>query len=286
MKRVFWLLACLIVMIQFSGCTTVDRGEVGILFNLYGASKGIQDQVVGPGRYVLTPNEYIYTFPTFQMNYVFCKSATEGNAANEEFTFQTTDGMECSMDLGIMVHFDGSKIINMFKKFKKNETEIKDVVLRMEIRNAVNKVCGKMPVEAVYGAGKAVMIDSIQKEVKADLDSTGIIVDKISLIGSVRLPDQITQSINSKTQATQNAMQIENQVRGARAEAEKKEAYAKGIADSILVVATAQAKSNEMLSHSISQTLVNYEIAKTWKGEVPQVSGGFTPIIDLRPAGK
>lgn len=285
MKKVWMFLLVAIIMMMLQSCSreTVERGEVGIKFFLYGQEKGVQDQMVGPGRYWLSMNEYIYRFPTFTINYVYTKDIEEGSPTNEEFTFQTVEGMDCSMDLGVSLHFQENKIIDMFRKYKKSDEEIKSVVVRMAIRDAVNSTCGKLPTEYVYGAGKAVMIDTIQAIVKRQLDPHGIIVDKISLIGSIRLPEVIRKSIDLKASATQAAMQLENEVRGAEAEAKKKEAYAKGIADSILIVATAQAKSNEMLSKSISQTLVNYKMADKWNGTVPQVTSG-TPLIDLRAA--
>jgi hypothetical protein len=45
--------------------------------------------------------------------------------------------------------------------------------------------------------------------------------------------------------------------------------------------AEAQAKANELLSRSITQTLVQYEMAKRWNGQMPQVTGGAMPMMQL-----
>lgn len=69
--------------------------------------------------------------------------------------------------------------------------------------------------------------------------------------------------------------QIANQtaVDKAAAEAEKKRIEADAEADAILTVAEAQAAANEKLSHSISNSLIDYEKIQKWNGQLPTVSG-------------
>ena len=45
--------------------------------------------------------------------------------------------------------------------------------------------------------------------------------------------------------------------------------------------AAAKARANELLARSISPTLVQYEMVKKWNGQMPQVSGAATPMIQL-----
>ena len=44
---------------------TVPAGYVGVKVNLYGSEKGVQNEELGVGRYLLTWNEQCYLFPTF-----------------------------------------------------------------------------------------------------------------------------------------------------------------------------------------------------------------------------
>ena len=68
-------------------------------------------------------------------------------------------------------------------------------------------------------------------------------------------------------------------------EAQQKVATAKGEAESILVVATGQAKANDALSRSITPILVQYKGIEKWNGILPQVSGGAVPFIELGKMG-
>ena len=56
---------------------------------------------------------------------------------------------------------------------------------------------------------------------------------------------------------------------------------AAGRAKAITAEAEAQARANELLSRSITNTLVQYEMAKRWNGQMPQVTGGAMPMLQL-----
>lgn len=47
-----------------------------------------------------------------------------------------------------------------------------------------------------------------------------------------------------------------------------------------------EAKANRLLSESLTGTLVQYEVAKRWNGQMPQVSGTAMPMIQLPGAAK
>lgn len=124
------------------------------------------------------------------------------------------------------------------------------------------------------------------------MEPVGIKIDYVSFIGDLRLPVNVTQSINAKIEATQRAQQRENELREAKAEAEKKIAQAEGDAKaqiaqaegdatSTLMRAEAQAKANTVLAQSITPELVQYNTVQTWDGKLPQVSGGSVPLINL-----
>ena len=49
----------------------------------------------------------------------------------------------------------------------------------------------------------------------------------------------------------------------------------------IVAEAEAQARANDLLSRSITNTLVQYEMAKRWNGQMPQVTGGAMPMLQL-----
>lgn len=277
MKKIY--LFAIMAVVVLASCSKVKVGEVGIKVDRYGSSKGVNEELLSPGRYWIGWNTDLYTFPTYQVNYTFTAAINEGNPTNEEFTFQTKEGMVCSMDIGLSLHFDQAKIITMFQKYRQGVEEIKGVVVRNQIRDAVNKVAGTMPIESVYGEGKKLLIDSIQKLVKLHLEPNGIIIDNLFLIGNVRIPPVVETALNDKVKATQEALKIENEVAKAKAEADKTVATAQGAYQAKLL----EAQGNIALSKSITPELVQYKALQVWDGKMPTYfGGGVMPFINLK----
>lgn len=264
-----------------TNCTKVQAGYVGVKFNQLGSDKGVQNEIVGPGLYFLTPNEQIYTFPTFQQNYTWTANITEGSPTNESISFQTREGLEINADVGVSYSIDPNKVSILFQKYRRGIDEITDIYMHNFVRDAIVRESSKMNVDSLYGPGKAVLFDLVQKDVSSALDTLGIKVEKIYLIGNFRLPQVVVDQLNAKIAATQKAMMRENEVQEARAEADKKRATAAGEAESMLIVAEATAKSMRLQSEAINSNIIEYEKIKKWNGVLPQVQGTTTPLINL-----
>ena len=270
----FGLMAMLFVVTSLSSCRDrVDAGYVGVKVNLLGSDKGVQNEVLGVGKYWIGFNEELYIFPTFQVNYVFTKESNEGSPANEEFTFQTKEGMICSADLGLSMHFEQDKISQMFQKYRKGVDEIRGVVVRKEIRDALNRVASGMPVEFVYGEGKGKLIDSVKTIVKRKLNPYGIIIDDLNLISAIRIPKSIEDALNMKVQMTQDAQKAQNEVAKATAEANIATAKAKGEADAKRILADGEAYYNRTVSSSLTPQIVELKKIEKWDGVYPVTYG-------------
>jgi regulator of protease activity HflC (stomatin/prohibitin superfamily) len=249
---------------------------------MLGQKKGVDYDVLTPGRYPVGINVEYYTFPTFTQNYVWTADITEGSPTDESITFQTKEGMSVNADVGITYHINPQKVGNIFEKYKKGIDEITDVFLRNMVRDAFVNAGSVREVESVYGMGKSELVNDVEVIVKKQTDSIGIIVDKIYLVGELRLPRAVYDALNEKVKATQKAQQRENELRQTEAEARKMKANAEGMADSIRLVAEAQAQANKLLNSTLTPTLVNYKAIEKWNGALPQVSGSNTPFINLK----
>ena len=274
MKSVlFGLMTVLLMSASFSSCSRVDAGYVGVKVDLLGSEKGVQNEVLGVGKYWIGFNEELYTFPTFQVNYVFTKESNEGSADNEEFTFQTKEGMICSADLGLSMHFEREKISQMFQQYRKGEPEIRGVVVRKEIRDALNRVASSIPVEYVYGEGKGKLVDSVKSIVKSKLAPFGIVIDDLNLISAIRIPKSIEEALNMKVKMIQDAQKAQNEVAKATAEANIATAKAQGVADSKRILADGEAYYNKTVSGSLTPQLVEMKRIEKWDGDYPQTYG-------------
>ena len=265
-----------------AACSTVPAGHVGVKVFLLGGDKGVDSEELGVGRYWIGMNEELYIFPTFMQNYVWTRDPNEGSTNDESISFQTADGMTANADVGISYSIDPTKVTGIFQTYRRGVDEITDTFLRNMVRDALVKQASNKPIEYVYGAGKADLMASVQKDVSAQVGSLGIKIDKIYWIGEIRLPPTVIDSINAKNAATQMAQQRQNEVAQAKAEADKKIEDARGTAESILRVADAQAKANKLLAQSLTPEFVQYQAITKWDGILPKFTGSAAvPFVDV-----
>ena len=264
------LLLVLLLALFTMSCTMIEPGYGGIKVVKSGSNRGVQKEVLPTGWTIPGPGVNIYQFPLYSINYSFTRDKTEGSPVNEEFSVQSSEGMECTMDLGLIMHYDKSKLPVMFEKYRKGEGDIRGVVVRNSIRDALNKIGASMTAEEIYSSKKVELITQVSKTVAAELAPNGIIIESISLIGGVRPPKNIVAALNAKVEATQKAQQRENELRTAEAQAAKDIAQAKG-----------EAEANRLREQTASPEVIKLKelenqaawIAK-WNGVLPSTVAG------------
>lgn len=278
MKRI--LLAALIPFV-FAACSKVPAGNVGVKFNLYGGDKGVQTSELPPGRHWIGFNEELYVFPTFTQNYTWDRFD-----GDESLSFQTIEGLSVSADVGITYYIDPAKVTSVFQKYRKGIDEITGIYLRNMVRDALVKQASVVGIESVYGSGKTALIERVQADVQAQAGPVGIVVEKLSWVGELKLPANVVTSINAKIQATQFAEQRKNEIVQAEAEAAKVVAAAQGESTARLSLARAEAESIDIKGKAIARNpaVIQLSAIEKWDGKLPVYSGGNDPhsIINLK----
>ena len=260
-------------IVSMSACSQVPAGYRGVKVNLYGSDKGVAEQSIGVGRYFLGWNTELYLFPTFLQNYSW--------KDEQAITMQTSEGLSIRTDAGITYSIQPDNVVKVFQKYRLGIEEITNTFLHNMIRDAMNEVASTMTVEQIYGAQKESFIRKVNEIVKREAKETGIEVEKIYLVGSFELPASVVNSINSKIQASQNAMKVENEVATARAEAQKTVVDAQARGQQILINAESQAKANKILAESLTPEFVQYQTILKWNGELPQMTGSGIPFVKI-----
>lgn len=264
---------------------TVQAGYVGVKVHLLGSSKGVENEVLGVGRYWIGWNQDLFLFPTFQQ--------TTQWIGSDNISFQTREGLGVSVDVGISYQLDPEKIAVLFQKYRKGIDEITNVYLKAIVRDAFVQIASNKTIEDIYGEGKSRLIDEVRAKVTEKMGPLGVIMDYVSIIGQVHLPKNVTDSINAKIEATQKAQQRQNELAQAQAEAEKlvaeaegqkraAVASAEGEARAIEIKAKAQAEANILLAKSLTDTLIQYRAIEKWNGLVPAyIGGGAVPFFNM-----
>jgi regulator of protease activity HflC (stomatin/prohibitin superfamily) len=273
------------LLLVLAACSKVPAGNVGIIVDLYGSSKGVQNQQVGPGRYWVGINQELYTFPTFTQTYTWTKDPNEGKAVDESITFNSIEGMQVNADVGITLHLDPDKAALLFQKYRQGMDEIMLVYIHNMVRDGLNEEASKFKIEDIYGANKADLLQKVQDKVAAEVSPIGLQVEKLYFVGRPRLPPAVDAAINAKIAATQMAEQRKNEVAQAEAEAQKQVATANGEAQSMLVRAEAEAKALKLRGDALKDnpSLVQLNAIDKWDGHLPNVNGaGALPFISVK----
>lgn len=286
MNKTFKAVIAAVLILALAACSKVPAGNVGVKAYLLGSSKGVDIEELGPGRYYIGINEELYLFPTFTQNYTWTKAPDETGDENEELGFQTVEGLAVTADVGISYRIDPDKAALIFQKYRKGVDEITDIYLRNMVRDALVKNASSIPVESVYGAGKAKLIEAVQRDVAAQVADIGIIVEKIYWVGELRLPATVTNAINNKIQMTQEAQRAQNEVAKARAEADVKIETARGTAGQIRELAQAKADAINLEGKALRDNpeLKDLRAIEKWNGTLPttMVPGSSVPFVSVK----
>lgn len=267
-KKFITLLGAASIAMSLTGCDNVPAGYVGVQVERYGDDRGVNVNVLNPGRHYSGLNIDMYLFPTFTQTNVWDKAGD----ADESFTFQSIEGMSLNADVGISYYIKKENASTVFQKYRKGVDEITNTVLRTKVQDALNKVSSTMQVESLYGAGKVELQSNVEKIVKATAAKDGITVDNVYFVGNIRLPEQVMRSVNAKIAATQIAQQKENELRAAEADAAKAIAIAKGEAEAVEIKARALRENPQVLQQMAIEK---------WDGKLPQYSGGPLPFVKI-----
>lgn len=293
MKRVSLLLVVILVAV-LSGCTRIGPGMVGIEVDLNGSQRGVQDITLKTGRVWYNPwSTTIIEYPTYMQSVVWTASTSEGNPVNEEITFNTKDSMTVKADFNLAYTLMQEKIPAFYVKFRSDDlATFNNGFLHSVARNCVNDTAGNYTIEQIMGDNAPWLRDS-HKCLNEKLDQYGIHIEQFGIVGSPRPPESVIQAINMKVQATQLALQKQNEVAQAEADAKKQVAEAEGDANSNVARAKGEAEANRIKSSSIDDRLIRWyqltnqkNMIEKWNGQVPQVQGSSGGLLLQLPTEK
>ena len=249
--------------------TTVPAGYVGVRVNLY-ADKGVDNEVVGTGRYFLGVNEQLYRFPTFNQLISY----------EEPFTFQTSDAMDVRARVGVEYNIAPERAATIFQTYRKGIEDITEINLRQYISDALIKHAAAMDINELTQGGKTALLDGVLKELRGKLDPVGIRVVKLSWVTDLIYPEQVKESINAKIEATQRALLRENEVAQSKAEAQKRIEEARGIAESTRLRAQAEADAIAIKARALRDNpdVIQLNAIEKWDGKLPQMMTADAPM--------
>jgi hypothetical protein len=240
----FTVLFVVFALISFVSCNErIDAGYEGILVKLYGSDKGVQDVSLVTGRVWYNPlTESVYEFPTYvqTINY-------------EAFTVNAKDGSVFTVDPTLSFKVKDGNSPMIFKKYRKDIKEITETTLLNYIKDAFRIEFNKYSTDSII-SNREKFEFAIQDNMSKLLSKEGFNLEQMT--SGIQYPEAITQAINAKNAAVQEAMRVENELKIAQAQARK-----------LIVLAESEAKANELRKMSLNNLLIQQQFIEKWDGK-------------------
>lgn len=256
MKK-FILMAVISVMaaMSFSSCERVDAGHEGILVDLYGSDKGVNDVSLVTGMVYFNPfTQMVYEYPTFVQTVDY-----------PAFTINAKDGSEFTVDPTISLKIIDGQAAPIFRKYRKDVPDIINGPLFNHVRDAFRIQLNKFTTDEIVS-----MRDSLEKAVEKQLIATlnreGFQLEQLT--SGLKYPQTIVDAVNAKNKAVQEAQKAENEVKVAEAQARK-----------LVVAAEAEAEANRLRTQALTPAVLQKAWIDKWDGAVPMVEGGGSQMF-------
>jgi regulator of protease activity HflC (stomatin/prohibitin superfamily) len=266
----------LLLVLLPNSVTYVNPGYVGIVIRRAGG--GVDPNPLGPGLHLRNPlTTGIEEYPVFMQTLVLTRRGDDGN---DEINVNSVEGQPVSIDVSMSFELDEAKVPALYQTFRTDIERIQHTYVKQSIRQALQEVIGSEEIANILGRNKAEVVNRTQRLLVDRLSPYGFEVKQFTL-NEIRAPQAVMEAISTKNVMQQQALTAQNELQKRTFQAQGDSIQAAGRAKAITAEAEAQAHANRLLAQSITPTLVQYEMAKKWNGQMPQVSGGAMPMIQL-----
>lgn len=170
----------------------VSPGEIGIIEN---SEKNLAIPLL-PGRYWVNPWEKVV------------KISTRTKVGNQTIQLTSQEGINFSVDTGLLYHIDPQKSSHFYRLIGNNEKEI----LRENLAFALRSVASRYTLKDLYGNKNNEIANKIQIIMNQSLNPQGLLIDRVSLT-KFDFPETVKISLQKRFIAGQEAEQRQKQVK-------------------------------------------------------------------------
>lgn len=240
-------LMAFIAMFTMSSCgyERVDAGHEGILVDLYGSDKGVNDVSMCTGAVWYNPfTQSVYEYPTFVQTVDY-----------EPFTINAKDGSEFTVDPTVSLKIVDGKSPIVFKKYRKKLDEVIHGTLYNYVKDAFRIQLNNFTTDYIVSNRDSIE-NAIEKYLSAALLKENFQLEQLT--SGLKYPSTIVKAVNAKNEAIQRAQQAENEVKVAEAQAKK-----------LIVAAQAEAEANRLKQQALTPQILEKMWIEKWDGELP-----------------
>ena len=277
---VILLVAAILLTTVGAGLVFLQANEYGVVISAF-APKGYREIALTPGLHWIIPFvESVQKYSVAQQTYTMSSATGEGQVQNDDsIQARTKDGQQVFIDASVIYKPDSSQIIQLHINW---QNRYEDMVVRPVSRAAIRNAVSQFGVEELVSTKRAELELAIREEIETKLKANNITMSDF-LMRNIRFSDEYAAAVEQKQVAEQQAQQAKFVVESKKQEAEQARQTAQGQADAAVIAAEgaaearlinaqAEAQANQLLSQSLTPTLLQYQY-------ILKLAPGVTTII-------
>jgi regulator of protease activity HflC (stomatin/prohibitin superfamily) len=262
---IFGIIVVFLIILIASSVTTIASGTVGVV-SIFGA---VREEPLYEGLHVVTP--FITTVT---------KMDTRTQAVEAVCAAASKDLQNISTTIVVNYRVVEETAPRLYADVGRG---FQNVIIVPAIQESVKAVVAQYSAEELI-TKRQIVSTSISEKLSEKIGSYGIVIE-IFNITNLEFSDAFNAAIEAKQTAQQEALKAEQDLNRIRIEAEQKVVNAQATADATKAQAEAEAYAIEIIQKQLAQAeaYLEYQKIQKWDGQLPQVQGDSSPIVDLRP---
>ena len=183
-------------------------------------------------------------------------------------------GFSVGMNCSAQIYTEDDAVKFLYSYNNKTLEQIMDSEIRARVESKFVEECAKYSLNEIL-VNKEQIMNTVREDVTNYFGDKGITITVLGMKDGIEYEDEAIQTaINEKFSSEQKLVTQENnnKVIVSKAEAE---------AEAQRIAAEAEADANKKIAESLTSELIEKQKIEKWKGDVPQVQGSATPIINM-----
>lgn len=260
----------LLGILAFKGCSRIDAGNVGLKVHMVGGDRGVsKTEYVTGWVFYSRFTEKVFEFPVFQQHKEY-----------EPFTVPSKGGTMFTVHPSFNYSIEAGHVADMFTTYRVGLEQLEDGYLKNAVTIAIREVTNNFTVDSMLN-NLSIYDGAVLKKLNEKLEPFFL----VSQFTTKLEPDEALKDIISKKAKTlQEAIQLENEQRKIKVQAENDIIGVKR--DSAVAVIRAKGEAAAIHERQLALTpeYIEYQRVLKWDGKYPStmLGSGSGALINLK----
>lgn len=261
------LVAAVLLTTASASIVFIEPDELAVVVTVIGG-EGIRSESLTAGLHWVVPfAERVERYSILNQTYTMSSAQDEGEFASEDsIQVRTKDGQQVYIDASVIYAVDPLKSTDLYRTWR---FTFEDGLVRPQSRGVIRDVASQYGVEEIVSSKRTEMQLAITEELTHIFTANNLVLRDF-VLRNIRFSDEYAAAVEQKQIAEQQAEQARFVVESKKQEAEQARQIAQGQADAAVIAATgaaearlinakAEAQANQLLSQSLTPTLLQYQ---------------------------